>query len=427
MSTHHLPGATVGIIGGGQLARMMALEARRMGYRVSVLAPRADDPAVPLADLWIPGQLDDVEAAQRLAESADVVTVDSEHVPASLLSDIERLRPVRPSAAVLRTIQDRGEQRRFLERISAPQPRCVAVDSVAELAEAANTVGFPCVLKSRHAGYDGKGQAVIRSADQLEASWEKVGRAPSMLEEFVPFDAEISVLLARAPNGEMRFYPAAYNVHRRHVLHATMAPAPIERSVEQDAREIARSIAEELDHVGMLAVEMFLVGSKLLVNEVAPRPHNSGHYTFGACATSQFEQHVRAVLGLPLGDPSLSRPAVMLNLFGDLWRDGNPDWMPVLSRPEARLHLYGKTEPRPGRKMGHVLLLDDDPHRALQNGEAMLDSLAADRSRNQWSSPTGSKRAAGTRLSPICIALKIGAFSRPATRKAARRQLSSTG
>lgn len=398
-----------------------------MGYRVSVLTPRADDPAAPLADVWVPGQLDDVEAAQRLAKSADVVTVDSEHVPASLLSDIERLRPVRPSAAVLGTIQDRGEQRRFLERVGAPQPQCLAVDSLAELAEAANTVGFPCVLKSRHAGYDGKGQAVIWSDDQLEASWEKVGRAPSMLEQFVPFDAEISVLLARSPNGEMRFYPVAYNVHRRHVLHATMAPAPIPQSVQQDAMEIARSIAEELDHVGMLAVEMFLVGSRLLVNEVAPRPHNSGHYTFGACATSQFEQHVRAVLGLPLGDPSLSRPAVMLNLFGDLWHDGDPDWMPILSRPEARLHLYGKTEPRPGRKMGHVLLLDDDPHRALQNGEAMLDTLAADRSRNQRSSPTGSKRAAGTRLSPDCIARTIGAFSEPATRKAARRQLSSTG
>ncbi|MGB5348976.1 MAG: 5-(carboxyamino)imidazole ribonucleotide synthase [Polyangiales bacterium] len=375
MSTHQLPGATVGIIGGGQLARMMALEARRMGYRVCVLAPKADDPAVPLADLWIPGEIDDVEAAERLAKSADVVTVDSEHVPASLLAYLELIRPVRPSPSVLRTIQDRHEQRRFLDRIGAPQPLCLPVNSLVELGEAADTVGFPCVLKSRHAGYDGKGQAVIRSIDQLEASWEKVGGASSMLEELVPFDAEISVLLARTPNGEMQIYPVAYNVHRHHVLHATMAPAPLPRSVELDAMEISRSIAEELDHVGMMAVEMFLVGSELLVNEIAPRPHNSGHYTFGACATSQFEQHVRAVLGLPLGDPSLSRPAVMLNLFGDLWRDGDPDWTPILSLPEARLHLYGKTEPRPGRKMGHVLLLDDDPQRALLTGEALLETL----------------------------------------------------
>ncbi|MGB5284324.1 MAG: 5-(carboxyamino)imidazole ribonucleotide synthase, partial [Polyangiales bacterium] len=359
MSTHQLPGATVGIIGGGQLARMMAIEARRMGYRVCVLAPHADEPAVPLADVWIAGAIDDVEAAERLAKSVDVVTVDSEHVPASLLAYIELIRPVRPSPSVLRTIQDRHAQRRFLDRIGAPQPLCVAVDSLAELGEAVETVGLPCVLKSRHAGYDGKGQAVIRSSGQLEASWEKVGRASSMLEELVPFDAEISVLLARAPDGEMRFYPVAYNVHREHVLRATMAPAPLPRSVERDALEISRSIADELDHVGMLAIEMFLVGSELLVNEIAPRPHNSGHYTFGACVTSQFEQHIRAVLGLPLGDPSLSTPAVMLNLFGDLWRDGDPDWMPILSLPEARLHLYGKAEPRPGRKMGHVLLLDD--------------------------------------------------------------------
>ncbi|MGB5265114.1 MAG: 5-(carboxyamino)imidazole ribonucleotide synthase, partial [Polyangiales bacterium] len=288
---------------------------------------------------------------------------------------LELIRPVRPSPSVLRTIQDRHEQRRFLDRIGAPQPFCLPVNSLVELGEAADTVGFPCVLKSRHAGYDGKGQAVIRSIDQLEASWEKVGGASSMLEELVPFDAEISVLLARTPNGEMQIYPVAYNVHRHHVLHATMAPAPLPRSVELDAMEISRSIAEELDHVGMMAVEMFLVGSELLVNEIAPRPHNSGHYTFGACATSQFEQHVRAVLGLPLGDPSLSRPAVMLNLFGDLWRDGDPDWTPILSLPEARLHLYGKTEPRPGRKMGHVLLLDDDPQRALLTGEALLETL----------------------------------------------------
>jgi len=375
MSTHQLPGATVGIIGGGQLARMMAIEARRMGYRVCVLAPQADEPAVPLADVWIPGAIDDVEAAERLAKSVDVVTVDSEHVPASLLAYIELIRPVRPSPSVLRTIQDRHAQRRFLDRIGAPQPLCVAVDSLAELGEAVETVGLPCVLKSRHAGYDGKGQAVIRSSGQLEASWEKVGRTSSMLEELVPFDAEISVLLARAPDGEMRFYPVAYNVHREHVLRATMAPAPLPRSVERDAVEISRSIADELDHVGMLAIEMFLVGSELLVNEIAPRPHNSGHYTFGACVTSQFEQHIRAVLGLPLGDPSLSTPAVMLNLFGDLWRDGDPDWMPILSLPEARLHLYGKTEPRPGRKMGHVLLLDDDPQRALRNGEALLEML----------------------------------------------------
>jgi 5-(carboxyamino)imidazole ribonucleotide synthase len=376
MSTH-LPGATIGIIGGGQLARMMALEARRMGYRVCVLAEHADEPAVPLADHWIPGAIDDVDAAERLANAADVVTIDSEHVPASLLAYLELIRPVRPSAQVLRTIQDRRAQRRFLEQINAPQPFCVAIDSLDQLRNELRVVGLPCVLKSRHAGYDGKGQAVIQSERDIESAWKRVGRSAAMLEELVRFDAEISVLLARSPNGEMQFYPVAYNVHRHHVLHATMAPAPLSSSVEREAIRIASTIADALDHAGMMAVEMFLVGSELLVNEIAPRPHNSGHYTFGACVTSQFEQHVRAVLGLPLGDPSLSRPAVMLNLFGDLWRDGDPDWTPLLARPEARLHLYGKSEARPGRKMGHVLLLDEDPHRALRNGEALLETLAS--------------------------------------------------
>lgn len=374
MSTHP-PGATIGIIGGGQLAQMMVMEAKRMGYRACVLAPRADEPAAQIADRWIRGALDDAEAVDRLAKSVDVITVDSEHVPASLLADAELVCPVRPSPHVLRTIQDRGVQRRFLEVIEAPQPHCVTVDSLDDLREQVQVVGLPCVLKSRQAGYDGKGQAVIRTDDDVEPAWRAVGCSPSMLEELVPFDAEISVLLARAPDGEMKFYPIAHNVHRHHVLHATMAPAPLAESVEHEAIRIASSIATALEHIGMMAVEMFLVGSDLLVNEIAPRPHNSGHYTFGACVTSQFEQHVRAVLGLPLGDPSLSSPAVMLNLFGDLWRDGDPDWTPILTQREARLHLYGKTEPRPGRKMGHVLLLDEDLHRALRNGEALLDTL----------------------------------------------------
>ncbi|HSN82170.1 MAG TPA: 5-(carboxyamino)imidazole ribonucleotide synthase [Polyangiales bacterium] len=381
-----LPGATLGIIGGGQLARMMILEARRMGYRVCVLSPDRDDPAVPLADEWVPGQLDHVESAKQLARRVDVITLDTEHVPASMLADLERIGPVRPSSSVLQTIQDRRAQRRFLESIEAPQPRCLPVSHLTELREAAASLGFPCVLKSRHSGYDGKGQAVIAAANQLEASWEAIGAMPAMLEEFVEFDAEISVLLARNPRGEMRFYPVARNVHRNHVLHTTVAPAPITSTVETEAFEIAARIANALDHVGMMAVEMFLVGgTAVLVNEIAPRPHNSGHYTFGACVTSQFEQHVRAVFDLPLGDPSLLRPAAMVNLLGDLWQDGEPDWTLVFARPEARLHLYGKAQPRPGRKMGHVLVLDEDPLLALRASEELLARLES----------TGSRRSVG--------------------------------
>lgn len=373
-----LPGATIGIIGGGQLARMMVLEARRMGYRVCVLSPDPSAPAVSLADSWIRGNIDDVAAGERFAHSVDVITVDTEHVPASLLAQLELLRPVRPSPQVLRTVQDRHAQRLFLDAVDAPQPVCVAVDSLPELFHEADRVGFPCVLKSRHAGYDGKGQTVVREQGELASAWANVGSTAAMLEELIDFDFEISVLLARNPGGEVRFYPIAHNVHRHHVLHATMAPARIDTAVEHEAKRIANRIANALDHVGMMAVEMFVVdGTRLLVNEIAPRPHNSGHYTFGACVTSQFEQHIRAIADLPLGDPSLPRPAVMVNLFGDLWTDGVPDWTPVLSKPEVRLHLYGKAEPRPGRKMGHVLVLDPDPYRALRTGEALLDGLRA--------------------------------------------------
>ena len=370
-----LPGATIGIIGGGQLARMMTLEARRMGYRVAVLS-RKQEGAVPLADLWVRGEVDDVEAAKRLAEASDVVTLDTEHVPAALLDELEPATLVRPSASVLRTIQDRRTQRHFLAEIGVPQPRCVPVDSAQSLERAVLELGAPCVLKTRHSGYDGKGQATLHHLDDVEAAWDKVGRQPCMLEEFVAFESEISVLLARRPSGEMRFYPAARNIHRRHILHTTMVPAAIDLELEENARRIAGRIAEALGHVGMIAVEMFVVdGSRLLVNEIAPRPHNSGHYTFGACVTSQFEQHVRAVLDLPLGDTALHRPAATVNLLGDLWAEGEPDWSSVLSLPEARLHLYGKAQPRAGRKMGHVLVLDTDPHRAVETSNALLAGL----------------------------------------------------
>lgn len=375
-----LPGATLGIIGGGQLARMMAFEARRMGYRICVLADDPLAPAVSLADQWVRGRLDDVEAGKRLASMCDVVTVDTEHVPASMLAHLELIRPVRPSSSVLGTIQDRRVQRTFLDSVKAAQPRWKPVMSRDELEAKTLGVGFPCVLKSCHAGYDGKGQAIIRGDADLEAAWAATGGGPAIVEEFIRFDCEVSVLLARNPRGEVRFFPLAANNHENHVLRTTMAPAPVPPEVEASAFDVAARIATALDHVGMMAVEMYLVdGRTLLVNEIAPRPHNSGHYTFGACVTSQFEQHVRAVLDLPLGDPSLPRPAAMVNLFGDLWMDGEPDWSQVFSRPKARLHLYDKAEARPGRKMGHVLVIDDDPYLALQTGEALLERLEAKR------------------------------------------------
>ena len=370
------PGGTVGILGGGQLARMLAFEARRMGYRIATLDPDPAAPAAPAADIHVTGALDDPRAAEDLARESDVVTLDTEHVPAAILERLEMMRPVRPAARVLRVVQDRLEQRRFLDSQGAPQVRYAAVADGASLREAAGRIGFPAVLKARRSGYDGKGQALVASADAIADAWRAVGGAPAILEPFVDFEREISVLLARDLDGNVRFHPIAENAHRRHVLRMSRVPARIPAALAARAEELGARLASALDHVGMMAIELFVTREgELLVNEIAPRPHNSGHYSFGACATSQFEQHVRAICGLPLGDTSLLRPAVVLNLLGDLWNDGVPDWSAVLAHPAARLHLYGKARARPGRKMGHVLILGEDAEGASALAETIAGEL----------------------------------------------------
>ncbi len=371
-----LPGATIGILGGGQLARMMALEARRMGYGIAVLDPDPNGPGAQVADSHVVGALDDRAAAEALAERSDVITLDTEHVPAELLEQLETLKPVRPGASVLRVVQDRWVQRCFLHAQGLPQPRHGVVTDAASLRAAGAVVGFPCIIKSRRSGYDGKGQALVASRDELEGAWRALGGPPAILEAFIDFEKEISVILARDLSGNIAFYPIAENLHRRHVLHTTRAPARISVALAAQAEEIGVHIAAAIGHVGMMAVELFVTrDGALLVNEIAPRTHNSGHFTFGACATSQFEQHVRAICGLPLGMTSLLRPAIMLNIFGDLWRDGPPDWRVVLSHPTARLHLYGKQRAAPGRKMGHVLILDEAGPSAEGVAEAVAVAL----------------------------------------------------
>ena len=372
------PGAMVGIIGAGQLARMMALEARRMGYRIAVLGPERDGPGAQVADVQIAGALDDIEAAMALAAQCAVITLDTEHVPADLLAAVEQRTPVRPSPGVLRTVQDRIEQRRFLTAQDLPQPRHAFVTDTGSLRAAGEAVGFPAVLKTSRAGYDGKGQVKVERGDGLEEAWQSLGRAPAVLETFVDFACEVSIILARDLQGHVRFYPLAENTHRRHVLHTTRVPARVPAALVSEAESVGGRVAAALGHTGMMTVELFVTREgRLLVNEIAPRTHNSGHYTFGACATSQFEQHVRAVCGLPLGDTSLLRPAVMVNLLGDLWADGAPDWRPVFSRPTARLHLYGKEQPFPGRKMGHVLVVAGDVQEAAATADAVLSDLEA--------------------------------------------------
>ena len=381
-----MPGATIGVLGGGQLGRMMALAARRMGYRVCVLDRDVRCPAGQLADDVVVGSLEDADAAYRVAERSSVVTLDTEHIPAGVLERLEERVAVRPGSAVMAIIQDRAAQKRFLDGLGVAQARWAPVGNPDELAAAIAAVGTPSILKARRWGYDGKGQARVEPPPGASpaaafavaaAGWRHILEAPATLEEVVPFARELSVVLARGLTGELQVYPLAENVHRRHILHTTRAPAPVEPARAAEAVELASRIATALGHVGVMAVELFeLPDGRLLVNEIAPRTHNSGHYTYGACATSQFEQHVRAVCGLPLGDPRAMTGAVMLNLIGDLWAHGEPPWQEVLARPEARLHLYGKLAATPGRKMGHVLLLDDDTDRALRTAEELLVALS---------------------------------------------------
>jgi 5-(carboxyamino)imidazole ribonucleotide synthase len=361
-----LPGATLGVLGGGQLARMAALEARRMGYRVAVLDPDPHGPASQVADVVIEGAFDDEAAAMRLAACADVVTLDTEHIPAALLRRVDTVAPVRPSPQILDVVQDRWTQREFLRRIGAPQPALAPVHDPESLAAAAASVPFPGVLKTRRSGYD---------PDSLAAAWEQLGRMPCVLEAFVQFEREISVVLARGVDGTSVVYPCAENDHRNHILHITRVPARIPATVAAEAEALGRRVAAALEHVGVLALELFVTrDGALLVNEIAPRTHNSGHFTFGASLTSQFEQHVRAVCGLALGSTSTHAPVVMLNLLGDLWVAGEPDWSVVLADGAAQLHLYGKRDARRGRKMGHVLFFGDD---AAERAERVFDVLAA--------------------------------------------------
>jgi 5-(carboxyamino)imidazole ribonucleotide synthase len=371
------PGATIGVLGGGQLGRMMALDARRMGYRVVVLDPSSRCPTAQVSDGVVVGALDDLESAMHLAKQVDVITLDTEHVPADLLAELEKVVPVRPGASVLRTINDRQTQKQFLDGLGLPQAAWAPATTPEELAAALAKVGRPAILKVRRDGYDGKGQVKVDTEGDPLVEHAKLRGEPVVAEELVRFAREISVILARGVTGELRLYPIAENVHRRHVLHTTRAPAPMSPEMHKRAQDIAVTVAEALGHVGVMAVEMFeLPDGQLLVNEIAPRTHNSGHYTWGACVTSQFEQHVRAVCGLPLGDPRATTGAVMVNLIGDLWQKGEPPWRVVLDRPEARLHLYGKNLPAPGRKMGHVVLLDDDTERALKVADELISELS---------------------------------------------------
>jgi 5-(carboxyamino)imidazole ribonucleotide synthase len=345
------PGSVIGIVGGGQLGRMIALAAARLGYRCHILAPEPDSPAAQVTSLATVASYDDAAALERFAAGVDVVTMEFENLPVEALAALARVRPVRPAPAVLAICQDRREEKTFLGRIGVPIAPYVTVASARSLDHALAELGRPALLKTARLGYDGKGQVRIDAGMELDDARAAVAATPCILEGLVDFEREISVITARGQDGAKASYVPVENRHRDQILVQTIAPAPIAADLADQAQALAERIAAALDLVGLLAVEMFVTRDRrLLVNELAPRPHNSGHWTIDACAVSQFEQLVRAVCGLPLGDAARFADAVMDNLLGtEVER-----WPAILAEPGARLHLYGKGAIRPGRKLGHV-------------------------------------------------------------------------
>lgn len=364
-----LPGATLGMLGGGQLGRMFTLRARAMGYRVMVLDPDPDSPAGHAANVHLHAGYDDAQALHRLAHECAAVSTEFENIPARVLEQLAERVPVRPSAAAVAVAQDRITEKSFLRDHGFATAEFRAVASAGEAAKALKEIGAPALLKTSRLGYDGKGQAKVTSAAEVEAAFARFGGVPCILEKLVPLDLELSVVLARGLDGKVAPFPAGENVHRNGILHTTTVPARVSPALTGQARDVASAIAEKLGYVGVLGVEMFVSEGRILVNELAPRPHNSGHWTQDAAMTDQFEQQVRAMCGLPLGSPALMTPVAMVNLLGDLWAKGEPDWAAVLAMPGVVLHLYGKKEARPGRKMGHLNCYGATPGEALQRAE----------------------------------------------------------
>lgn len=355
------PGSTIGIVGGGQLGRMLARAASRMGYKTHIYTPEKDSPASHVSTVTTIGAYQDAAALRAFAQSVDVITFEFENIPAETLEMLDAITTVRPKPSVLFTTRHRLREKEFIRAQGIATAPFAPVRSEAELAEAIQKIGTPSVLKTCEMGYDGKGQVVIRgaaashAADQQEAmkAWATLGKTECILEGFINFSAEASIIVARSTHGEMRCYPLVQNIHRDHILHKTIAPAPFIDAHQEQAVKIAKTLAEALDVVGLLAVELFVTKNGLLVNELAPRPHNSGHWSMEGAPTAQFEQHIRAICGWTLGDTTARSQCEMINLLGDEWKL----WEEYAHNPEAHVHLYGKTESRPGRKMGHVTMV----------------------------------------------------------------------
>ena len=374
-----LPGSTIGVLGSGQLGRMLALAARRMDYRVHVFSPQRDSPTGQVADREFAAAYDDLDAVHRFAESVDVVTYEFENVPAQTAETCAAVVPVHPNVKALHVAQNRLREKEFFVQNDLPVTPFAAVDSLETLAAGLVHTGYPAVIKTAESGYDGKGQFKITLEEEIETAWEAAGRRKAILEGFVPYDRELSVVAVRSVHGQFAHFGVIENHHRRHILDISIAPAPVRAEIAEQAVAMSRRLLEALDVAGVICVEFFLTGDeRLLVNEFAPRPHNSGHLTIEAAVSSQFEQQLRAVCGLPLGDTAYLCPAAMVNLLGDLWQDGEPDWEALAHYPAVKLHLYGKRQPRPGRKMGHLTALASTASEAVNKVISARRSLGGE-------------------------------------------------
>lgn len=365
-----LPGATLGMLGGGQLGRMSILAGRKLGYRFVVLEPKAPCAAGMVADRQIEAAYDDEAGLRAFAAGIDRATLEFENIPARSLDVLAETVEVFPGRRALEICQNRAREKRFLQESGIPCAPFAIVGSQPELERAVGEIGLPCVLKTADFGYDGKGQARLEAGSDLAAAWAPYQGQAAVLEGWVEFSGEYSVICGRNADGETCVYPLIHNTHRDHILFTSVSPAGLSAELEEQARQIALQIAGGLELIGLVAVELFLTGDGWVVNEMAPRPHNSGHLSMDAHETSQFEQHIRLVCGLPPGSARQHTAACMLNLLGDIWQAGEPDWARVLKDPRANLHLYDKGAPRPGRKMGHLTFLGTDPADCLARATA---------------------------------------------------------
>jgi len=374
-----LPGATLGMLGGGQLGRMFTVAAQTMGYKVIVLEPDINSPAGIIADQHICAKYDDETALQQLAELCDAVTTEFENIPATTLSYLEAKTTVHPSSKALSLTQNRIVEKEFIQSAGINVAPFAAIRKSADIDTIADSFTFPAILKVANFGYDGKGQVVCKTVNDVRVAFTEMDQVECVLEQRIDLEREVSTVLARSQTGEITFFPIAENVHVNGILHTTTVPSNVDNTLIEQAKEKAGKLAEGLNYVGLMAVEFFISQQgEVIANEIAPRPHNSGHYTLDACPTSQFEQQVRMLCGLPSGDCSLTSPVVMVNLLGDVWGKSQPHWDSLLSQANIKLHLYGKKEARAGRKMGHFNVLNSDIKQASVTALTTFKDLHAD-------------------------------------------------